>query len=214
MSNYVENGVASAAFVCTPEKKNIFLIGDSIRRGYCKTVRSILEDHANVFFVEDNCRSTQYVICNIKHWAALFSDPALVDLVHFNCGQWDVAHWSGHPLPLTSESEYAKNLQIIIDLLHQYFPSATLVFATTSRMNPENAGGVNPRSNEEVDRYNEIAKAVMAANGIAVSDLNAFMKDFGSELFTDLCHLTPEGFAKLGEFVAEKIETYPIGREI
>ena len=54
----------------------------------------------------------------------------------------------------------------------------------------------------------------MTENGIAVSDLNAFMKDFGSELFTDLCHLTPEGFAKLGEFVAEKIETYPMGREI
>ncbi len=212
MANYIENGAANAAFTCTEDKRNIFLIGDSIRKGYCKTVRSILQEDSNVFFVEDNCRSSQYIICNIKHWAGNFSNPELVDIVHFNCGQWDVAHWSGHSLPLTSEGEYAKNLQIIIDLLHQYFPSAKLVFATTSRMNPKDSSGVNPRSNEDVDRYNAIAEEVMAKNGVEINDINAFMRDFGSEYYTDLCHLTIEGFARLGEFVAEKLRSYTVDR--
>ena len=208
MGNYIENGVSSAAFMCDKKKRNIFLIGDSIRRGYCKTVRSILEESTNVFFVDDNCRSSQYIICNVKHWAGMFSDPSLVDLVHFNCGQWDVAHWSGHELPLTSEAEYAKNLQIIIDLLKKYVPRAKLVFATTSRMNPSNVGGVNPRTNEDVDRYNAIAVDVMSKNGIAVNDINAYMRDWGSEYFTDLCHLTSDGFALLGKYVAEKLTSY------
>ena len=47
----------------------------------------------------------------MKKWARLFDDPTKVDVIQFNCGHWDVAHWCGHELPLTSEDEYAKNIQ-------------------------------------------------------------------------------------------------------
>ena len=84
---WVENGKADeVAFVCSDDKPNIFLIGDSIRRGYCETVKNRLADEANVFYVNDNNRSTQYVIFNIKYWADMFDDCEKVDVVHFNCG--------------------------------------------------------------------------------------------------------------------------------
>ncbi len=35
---WVENDESGAAFRCSADKPNVFLIGDSIRRGYCKTV--------------------------------------------------------------------------------------------------------------------------------------------------------------------------------
>lgn len=35
--------------------KNVVLIGDSIRIGYDKTIKSELEGKANVFFPEENC---------------------------------------------------------------------------------------------------------------------------------------------------------------
>lgn len=206
-AKWVENGVSDVVFRCSDKKPNIFLIGDSIRQGYCQTVKNELADEAEVFFFADNCRSTQYVIFCMKKWAGMFDEPARVDLVHFNCGQWDVAHFSGHALPLTSEEEYAKNLQIIIDLLRKFFPNARLVFATTTPMNPVggSTGGVNPRTNEAVNTYNRIAAEIMEKNGIALDDLNAFARDFGSECYKDTCHYTEAAFATLGKEVARRI---------
>ncbi len=207
---WVENGESTAVFCCSTEKPNIFLIGDSIRQGYCETVRSELEDVAEVFYFKDNCRSSQYIIFNMKKWAGLFSDPSLVDIVQFNCGHWDISHWNGHALPLTSEAEYERNLQIIIDQLRHFFPRARLVFATTSPMNPGGKMGTNVRTDEEIDRYNAIARGVMERNGIPINDVNAFVRPWGSECFKDYCHLTTEGFAALGKYVAEQLKSYII----
>ena len=57
---YLEENVLVNDFVCSESKKNIFLIGDSIRQGYCKVVAEELLDIAKVFYIEDNCRNTQY----------------------------------------------------------------------------------------------------------------------------------------------------------
>lgn len=210
---WVENGVSKKVFECSNDKKNIFLIGDSIRKGYCETVRNELADRAEVFYVTDNCRSTQYVIFNIKAWAGSFDDAQKVDVVHFNCGHWDVAHWNGYDTSLTSENEYAKNIKMIIDLLRKFFPNAKLIFATTTPMNPDggSTGGVNPRSNGEIDRYNAIATAVAEENGVAVSDLNSFMRDWSRESYIDTCHLTPSSFAMLGKEVARRLRAYLFG---
>jgi lysophospholipase L1-like esterase len=76
-------------------------------------------------------------------------------------------------------------------------------------MNPApGVTGVNPRSNAEIDRYNEIAQGVMDACGVPVVDLNAKMADWGSDCFTDLCHLTQEAFARLGRLVAAELLQY------
>jgi len=200
---WVENGAAETEFICSRTKKNIFLIGDSIRRGYCATVKENMADCAEVFYVNDNCRSTQYVIFSLKKWRAMFDQPDRVDIGHFNCGQWDVAHWNGYSEPLTSEAEYAKNIRMIIALLRKFFPNARLMFATTTPMNPvDGDAGINPRTNEEVDRYNRIAVEIAKENGVAINDLNSFMRNWGSECYIDTCHLTPEAFAALGEEVA------------
>lgn len=208
--NWVENGITEAVFKCSESKTNIFLIGDSIRKGYCAATKEKLGDTAEVFYFADNCRSTQYTIFSLKKWAGLFDRPELVDIVHFNCGHWDVAHWNCYSLPLTSEEEYAKNIQMIIDQLRIFFPNARLIFATTTPMNPDggSSGGVNPRSNEIIDRYNEIACSVAAKSDVPVNDLNGFMREWGSEHFRDTCHLTPSSFAILGEEVARVLAGY------
>lgn len=213
--NWVENGDSSVEFRCSDTKANIFLIGDSMRRGYCATVRTIMADRAEVFYIADNCRSTQYVIINLKKWAGMFDHPERVDLIHFNCGHWDVAHWSGHPLSLTSEGEYEKNLQMIVWLLKKYFPNARLIFATTTPMNPDRgvSRGNNPRSDEEIERYNAILVRVTAENGIEINDLNRYMKDWGSAHFADYCHLTPASFALLGQEVARVLDEKLKGSE-
>lgn len=206
---WVENGESAVEFCCSNEKKNIFLIGDSIRKGYCKTVKEQLCDVAEVFYLEDNCRSTQYVIFNLKRWAGMFDNCSKVDLVQFNCGQWDTAHFNGYEFSLTGSEEYAKNILAICVMLKRFFPNAKLVFATTTPMNPDggSTGGVNPRSNEEVDEYNRIATKIVASQGISVNDLNAFMRSWGSEYYKDTCHLQPFAFALLGGEVARYLRT-------
>lgn len=204
---HVEDGKANKRFQCSNVKKNIFLIGDSIRLGYCAATREALSDTAEVFYVADNCRNTQYVITSLTGWANMFSDPACVDLVQFNCGHWDIAHWRGGENSLTSESEYARNLQIIMDMLREIFPNAKIVFATTTTMNPSGQMGINPRSNEEISRYNEIAKTVASKNNVPVNDLFSITKEWDSSYYKDYCHFTDESNSILGQTVAATLKS-------
>ena len=206
----VEDCNSDARFKCDDKKKNIFLIGDSIRIGYCDTVKKLLADSAEVFYVDENCRSTQYVICSLQFWANMFSNPNLVDIVHFNCGHWDVAHWYGGKLPLTSSDEYKRNIKIIIEMLRKLFPNAKIIFATTTAMNPDGTIGENPRTNSEIGHYNDIAKSVSLENDVAINDLFEVTKDWQSENYADYCHFTTESFANLGKAVAEKLKYYYI----
>ena len=209
---WVENGIADAIFECSKTKTNIFLIGDSIRRGYCATVKDRMSDYAEVFYVDDNCRSSQYIIFSLKKWAAFFDHPELVDIVQFNCGHWDVARWHEFPYPLTTEAEYEKNIRMIIYSIKKFFPNARIFFATTTPMNPdlEATDQLNPRNDEIIDVYNGIATKIARENCIEINDLNKFMRNWGTEHYKDSCHLIPSSFELLGEevarFLSEKIK--------
>ena len=203
--NYVENGKSNKEFICSKEKMNVFLIGDSIREGYCEIVRKELSDIAEVFYVGENCRSTQYVITSLESWKNKFDDESLVHVVQFNCGHWDVARWGGYDIPLTSESEYAKNIKMIIDLIKAKFVNAKIIFATTTTMNPADLPCVNPRDNITIDRYNEIAVKTAKDNGVFINDLNQLTCNWGSECYKDYCHFTKEASDVLGKAVAKKI---------
>ena len=205
---HIEDGKTNKQFQCNNIKKNVFLIGDSIRMGYCASTREALSDIAEVFYVKENCRNTQFVITSLNSWANMFSDPNCVDLVQFNCGHWDIARWRGGEKSLTSEDEYARNLQIIIDMLSELFPRAKLVFATTTTMNPSGQMGINPRTNVEISRYNEIAKTVASKNNIPVNDLFAVTKDWDSSYYKDYCHFTDEANMALGQAVATTLNSF------
>lgn len=199
---YLEDGnVTAAAIDYDPHKSSILLIGDSIRMGYCKTVRDQLSDVANVFYPAENCRNTQNVITRLNAWSKEFPADE-IGVVQFNCGHWDIAHWKGDEESLTSPEEYQRNLQKIIRLLRRLFPKAKLVFATTTVMNPSGIVGVNPRNNDEIERYNRIAVNVAKESEIAVNDLYAITKPYTKEMFRDYCHLTEPAFEELGKAVA------------
>ena len=208
MSQHIEDGKSNKQFVCHSDKKSVFLIGDSIRLGYCTFMREELSDMADIFFVAENCRNTQYIITNLYRWYNMFSDPALVDVVQFNCGHWDVAHWYGGEYSLTSEGEYKRNVKIIIDMIKKLFPNAKIIFATTTTMNPSSKIGVNPRNNEEISRYNDLGTEAAIENGADVIDLFAVTKEWDESAYADYCHFTPDSNKILGEIVANKLKSY------
>ena len=189
-------------FICTQDKKNIFLIGDSIRIGYCEGVGKKMAERANVFYVPDNCRNTQYVIIQLQAWLLRFEKPEMVDAVLFNCGHWDAAHWCGAEAPLTSVEEYKKNLKLIIWLLRKSFVNAKIFFATTTPMNPDGSDGGNPRTTEQIQAYNRAAAEVCGEMDVPVNDLFAFTCGWDSTYFKDYCHFTEEANALLSAQVA------------
>jgi len=184
--------------------KQILLIGDSIRMGYCGHVKELLADRADVRYPDENCSSSQNILIKLVQWANL-CDREQVDIVCFNCGQWDAAHFNYELEPLTSLQEYRKNLYAIVRQLRKLFPKARLVFITTTPMNPDYPENCNPRTTEEINAYNHAAKQVMAELGIVVNDLFAAAESLGTEYYIDYCHFTPEGYKFLGNQVFECI---------
>ena len=204
---HAEDGTKNVQFTCSDEKKNIFLIGDSICMGYRDTVCKELSDEAEIFFIADNCRNTQHVIINLFSWAHMFDDRNKVDIVQFNCGHWDVAHWYEGALPLTSKEEYKRNIGIIIKMISEFFPNAKIIFATTTTMNPNGNLSLNPRTNAEISDYNEGAKEVSFENNVTVNDLFAVTKDWDTSYYEDYCHFTKNANISLGKIVAENLKS-------
>lgn len=202
---YDEEGHVAVKNEIKPTKKQIFLIGDSIRMGYCQTVKEELEEIANVFYPEENCRDSHYVITSLRAWFK-YCNPDDVDIIHFNFGHWDVAHWNGYKTSLTSLREYKKNLICAITLMRLLYKNAKLVFATSTPMNPKSSCGVNPRTTKEFIRYNNVAKSVCKKYGVLVDDLFEFTKNCDSSAFSDYAHFTKEKFAEIGAEVARYLK--------
>lgn len=186
--------------------KQILLIGDSIRMGYCEYVKDLLKDRAEVIYPSENCRSSQNIIINLLNWSHL-CDKEKVEIIHFNCGQWDAAHFNYDLTPLTSLSEYRKNLCAIVQQMKRIFPNAKLVFATTTPMNPAYPQTINPRTTEDIIAYNDAAKQVMEEHGIAINDLFLFAENWGPEHYIDYCHMTEISYKCLGKQVSDFIKS-------
>ncbi len=200
---FAENAVASAQAL--QSDRVVLLIGDSIRIGYCNTVRDHLSGIVDVLYPDENCRHTHHVLTMLDHWAHLCPKEQ-VKVVLFNCGHWDCAHWGDDRAPLTSLPYYAENIGRIFDRLQEIYPCAKIVFATTTPMNPNGVPGSNPRTTGDIMRYNAAAEQMLRARNGAILDLFSYTKDWDETHYMDYCHFTPKAFETLGLFVARQIE--------
>lgn len=81
MSDYIEDGKKTEPAAASDSRRKVLLIGDSIRQGYCGTVREALADIADVRFPNDNCRFTQYTYVSLGNWRWIFERPEDVEVV-------------------------------------------------------------------------------------------------------------------------------------
>ena len=71
----------------------VALLGDSIRLwGYGTKVPEMLGEEYEVFQPEDNCRFVKYTLRMIFDLHEQIKDA---DVIHFNCGHWDVTDLFG-----------------------------------------------------------------------------------------------------------------------
>jgi len=188
--------------------KKVLLLGDSIRIGYCGYVAKQLQGEAEVFFPDDNCRYTQYTLVSLPGWLALAGAPESIDLVHWNNGHWDMAHFRDEALPLNSPQQYGEMLARIHGQLRKHAPNAKIVFALTTPMNPEPFTCANPRSNRDIAEYNAVARTVMEKLGTPVNDLFTLMADKPASFYKDYAHFTEEGSQILAETVVKMIRKH------
>ena len=201
---YDEEGAPRAENIVSHEgKKSVLLIGDSIRQGYCATVKDLLSDIADVYYPEDNCRFAQYIIASISSYVNLVPDPDSVDVVYWNSGQWDTAHFRYDDEPLNSLEQYVYAIGRVQNIFRREFKNAKIIFATTTPMNPVEGDIMNPRTTEEIMRYNKAACELVLKLGGEIDDLFSLMKDKDSSWYLDYCHYTAEGFRYIGQHVAD-----------
>lgn len=198
-------GIKVTADTCDNTKKTVLLIGDSIRMGYCGYTKEALKDIANVYYPDDNCRFAQNILVCLGWWADLVPNKDNVDVVHWNCGHWDIAKWHGEDKSLNSIEEYCKILERIHNAINRIFPNAKVIFATTTPMNPAGLPAKNERTTAEIVEYNKAAMKVMDRIGAEVNDLFFVTKDLSADYYSDYCHYTEQGFELLGKQVAEYI---------
>jgi lysophospholipase L1-like esterase len=185
--------------------KNVLLIGDSIRKGYCNMVRDDLADVANVYFPEENCRFTQYTYVSLLSYLKLIENPEDIDVIHWNNGQWDLVHWDGDVSTLNTAEQYGDMLRRIYHRMREKAPNAKIIFATTTPMNPSGLQCHNIRYPEDIIKFNDVAKAIMMEYDVEINDLYELMKDKPATFYKDHCHLTPEGYRLLADRVSAVI---------
>ena len=206
--------------------KNLLLLGDSIRVGYCDIVKEMLDGKANVFFPEENCRFAQYTLRELQRWIVKFPE---IDVVHWNNGLWDCAHLSvaggddGEAAGVTMKPAnvianyrydeealsppeiYEYMLNRVVIRIKQLCPQAEIVFATSTPVVEEKATTLY-RSNAEVELYNDIARKVMKKHNIRVNELGEFAKTLTREHRRDWVHYNDEGNQKLAGEIVEYLE--------
>ena len=188
------------------KRKKIFLIGDSICRGYRPFVKNNFKDTYDVVYPEENCRNSQYIITSLKGWVNAFENTDDVELVSFNCGHWDIAHWNGEPESLTNVFEYEHNIKRIIRQLKNFFPKARILFFTTTPISPNKKIEMqNPRNNEEIRIYNKASLGAAKSEGVFIEDLYAFMEEWDESHYADYVHLMPTAAEHLGNHITNVI---------
>ena len=179
---------------------NVLLIGDSIRLGYEKAVKSSLAHVANVISPAENCRFSSYVLRYLHEYRGLAKGEP-IKVVHWNAGLWDCLRMFGDP-PLTPLSFYAYYIDSICHRIKKLFPDAVVIFATSTSVITERMSDDFKRYNKEIESYNECASDIAKSFGFIVNDLYSLSLTLPESAHSDGVHYnTPEGTKALASQV-------------
>lgn len=177
--------------------KKIILLGDSIRLSYQNRVRELLGDDYTVWGPDDNGRFASYTLRMLYDYREVLKGS---DLIHFNCGLWDMCDLFGDG-PFTPLEVYVEQMVRIAKVLKTYAP--VVVFAATTPPSPKMWG----HDMERVRAYNAAAMAALEPLGILFDDLfTPVAEDIDRMISDDYLHASPYGVEILANRVADCIK--------
>lgn len=172
--------------------KNLYLIGDSIRMGYDKSVKKSLEGKANVIYADENNRFASYVLRYFHEYLKDVKGED-IDVVHWNAGLWDCLRLFEEE-PHTPIDVYAYYIDRICVRIKKICPNAKVIFATSTKVIPERTNKNFMRYNEDVEKYNKVAVDIVKKYGFEVNDLYSLSATLPEEAHSDWVHYyTPMG---------------------
>lgn len=195
---------------CVKEKSRVLIIGDSISIGYTPFVKENLAEKAIVFHNKGNGQHTRNGLAKIEQWLG----DTKWDVIQINWGLWDLCYRSPNSKTqgnrdkfngkITTEiDDYASNLDALIKLIKNK-SDAKIIFVTTTFV-PEGEIG---RFQEDVTKYNRVAKNIMVKNGVIVNDIYdksiPIHEKHGKG--GDDVHYTKEGYKELGSLITKFLE--------
>ena len=177
--------------------KKVVLLGDSIRLlGYGARTAELLGEDYTVWQPEDNCRFAAYTLRMLFDCQAQLKGA---DVIHFNCGLWDVCDLFGDGA-FTPLEDYVRLIARIAAVLKTYAP--TVIFATTTTPDPEMPG----HDLNRLKIYNAAAVAALEPMGILINDLfTPVASDVDAMICDDHIHLSPLGIEVCATQVADCI---------
>ena len=180
------------------EQKNILLLGDSRRMGYQPFVTANLQGRAQVHGPGENGRWAGYTLNSLRFWLNEFPTP---DIVHWNCGLWDLGDDYHLGSPFSLPEEYRSAVERTVTVLRKLFPGVQIIMATTMPVADEDTTGIRA--------YNDIIRSVAAMESIPVDDLFALMDGRMCEFDRgDRLHLNDAGNTIVAAQVTKAIEVY------
>ncbi|QGJ69449.1 Acyl-CoA thioesterase-1 [Planctomycetales bacterium 10988] len=186
---------AFAEVTDNPSLPRVLLIGDSISIGYTTSVQKMLKGKANVHRIPTNGGPTIKGLDSLTEWLG----DGKWDIIHFNWGLHDLKYMEGkHQVGL---EEYRQNLETLVKQMKK--TGATLIWCSTT---PVPEGVSPPRTNKDVEAYNQAALKIMKKHDVLIDDLYTYALPQLSEIQRpNNVHFSPEGSAVLAEQVADSI---------
>ena len=200
---------------------SLFLIGDSISIQYGPFLEKYLAGIVTFSRKQDdgqaeknldvpvgaNGGDSRMVLAYLK---TKLKDPTFrPNYLLLNCGLHDIKHNQPEGTIQVGEKEYRENLTTIAQLLKQR--QIELIWIRTT---PVVDTIHNPRSkafkryDADLQKYNQIADEVMAAQGVASIDLYQFTKELGIEQFTDHVHYKESARALQAAYLAGYLQAH------
>ena len=177
--------------------KKIILLGDSIRLSYQRRVTELLGDGYTVWGPDDNGRFASYTLRMLYDYREVLKGS---DLIHFNCGLWDMCDLFGDG-PFTPLEVYVEQMVRIAKVLKTYAP--VVVFAATTPPSPKRWG----HDLDRVRAYNAAAVAALEPLGILFDDLfTPVAEDIDRMISEDYLHASPYGVEILANRVADCVK--------
>ena len=184
--------------------KTVLLLGDSIRLGYERYVKAMLEGVAMVYTPGDvNGGMAQFVLRWVHEWKRKGNFPDDLDLVHWNAGLWDVLRILGDDT-LSPPDFYGNTLRRLSERLRLIFPKAKQVFALSTWVQEEQYRGEYKRKNSDIELFNDIAIKTLSPMGVEFDDLYSVAKNAPAECWSDMTHFnTVDGIKRIGGAVVD-----------
>ena len=177
--------------------KKIILLGDSIRLSYQNRVSELLGSDYTVWGPDDNGRFASYTLRMLYDYREVLKGA---DLIHFNCGLWDMCDLFGDG-PFTPMEVYVDQMVRIAKILKTYAP--VVVFAATTPPSPKMWG----HDIQRVRAYNAAVMAALEPLGILFDDLfTPVAEDIDRMISEDYLHASPYGVEVLANRVADYVK--------